>query len=253
MAQKDYIHDLKGIRSEYSVLLTHDFSTENIRKELRKRCREKAIDQVTSEVYKSWSDLIVANSDNGTESESLNTLLNYSTSYRDAEIVEFNIVEEGAVQGEGEILFYCTADIKVKTGIAPDPEFIVPVKGIRSVYYTGEELHFSFEPYKDCYMMLFLLENEKNGYLLIPNRYVRERIYSAHEEYCLNENSRSYIEFAKNPDVDIEYNRLIFLFTTRKWAFDQNSQSTEEIVEWIARIPNNEKCIHQQIIEIREK
>ena len=148
-------------------------------------------------MYKSWSDLVVANSEYGEGAESLNNLVNYNTSSREGEIVEFNIVKEGTELGDGAILFYCIADVKVKTGIAPDPEFIVPVKGIRSVYLTGEELHFSFTPYKECYMMLFLIENERTGYMLIPNQYVKEQKYYANQEYKLNENSRSYIEFAK--------------------------------------------------------
>lgn len=252
-AQEETVHTLKNVRSEYTVLLTESFSTDDIRKQLRIRCREKAIAEVTSEVYKSWSDLVISNSESGEGVESLNTLINYNTSSREGEIVEFNIVKEGAEQGNGEITFYCIADVKVKTGIAPDPEFIVPVDGVKSVYMTGEELHFSFVPYKECYMMLFLIENEKTGYMLLPNKYVAERKYMANEQYNLNENSRSYIELAKSPDIDIEYNKLIFLFTTRKWAFDRNCRSSKEIVEWIARIPNNEKYIHQQIIEIREQ
>lgn len=249
---KEQIHSLKNVRSEYTVLLTENFSTEEIKKQLRARCKEQAIAEVTSEVYKSWSDLSIVNSDNGENPESLNTLINYNTSSRDGEIVEFNVVKEGAEMGDGAITFYCTADVKVKTGLAPDPEFIVPVKGIKSVYMTGDELHFTFKPYKDCYMMLFLIENEKTGYMLLPNEYVKEQKYLANQPYSLNENSRSYIEFAKSPNVEREFNKLIFLFTTRKWAFDKDSQSSKEIVEWIARIPNNEKCLHQQLIEIRE-
>lgn len=252
-AQEETVHVLKNIRSEYTVLLTEDFSTGEIWKQLRSRCKEKAIAEVTSEVYKSWSDLIIANSDNGEAAESFNSLVNYNTSSRDGEIVEFNVVKEGADHGDGAITFYCIADVKVKTGLAPDPEFIVPVDGVQSVYMTGDELHFSFRPYKDCYMMLFIIENERTGYMLLPNMYVKDQKYKANEKYSLNENSRSYIEFAKNPDIGIEYNKLIFVFTTRKWAFNRDSQSSKEIVEWIARIPNNEKCIHQQIIEIRDR
>lgn len=253
VAQVENIHALKGVRCEYTVLLTESFSTEDIWKRLRAGCKEKAVAQVTSEVYKSWSDLVIVNSESDAGVESLNSLLNYNTSSREGEIVEFNIVKEGAEQGDGSITFYCEADVKVKTGIAPDPEFIVPVKGVKSVYFTGDELHFSFEPYKDCHMMLFLIENERTGYMLLPNRYVREQKYIAGHQYNLDENSRSYIEFAKSPDIGIEYNKLIFLFTTRKWAFDRDSGSSKDIVEWIARIPNNEKYIYQQIIEIRDK
>lgn len=252
-AQNETIHTLKGVKCEYTVLLTEDFSTGDIWKKLENRCKEKAIAEVTSEVYKSWSDLVIVNSDNGAESESLNELVNYNTSSRDGEIVEFNIIKKGTEQGDGAIMFYCIADVKVKTGITPDPEFIVPVKGIKSVYMTGDELHFSFIPYKDCYMMLFLIENERTGYMLIPNQYMKERQYLANNQYNVNEESRSYIEFAKTPNLPIEYNKLIFLFTKRKWAFNKDCQSSKEIVEWIARIPNDEKCIHQQIIEIREK
>ena len=75
----------------------------------------------------------------------------------------------------------------------------------------------------------------------------------ADNNYKYDNNSRSYIEFTKSPDLKIEFNKLIFVFTTHKWAFDPDCESTNEILEWIAKIPNDEKYIHQAIIEIREK
>lgn len=250
--QSEKIHDLKNVVGEYTVMLTENFDTKQIRAEVKNRCKNNAISQVTSEVFKSWTNVGIVNADNGIGAESYTSMLNYNVSMRDGEIVQFDIVDEGQKMGEGEITFYCIANVKVKTGLEPDPEFIVPVKGVKSVYMTGEELHFQFTPYKDCHMMVFLLENERVGYRLLPNAYVQERLYKAKESYGLNENSRSYIEFGKTPGLEVEYNKLIFLFTLRKWAIDENVQSTKEIEEWIARIPNNEKYIHQQVIEIRD-
>ncbi len=90
-------------------------------------------------------------------------------------------------------------------------------------------------------MKLFLLENERNGYMLLSNQYITERLYKANEHYGLDEKAPSYLKFGKNPNLEIEYNKLIFIFTTRKWAIDKDIQSTKEIEEWLAKIPNNEK------------
>ena len=252
-AQEEIIHTVNNVREEYSVLATSDYSTSEIRKTLQNKCTEKAIAQVTSAVYNTWSSLYTVNSDSGSESESYNSLASISVTERGAEIVgmpEFGQLEQ--IHGDGIITFYLTGNFKIKVGKTPDPEFIVPVKGLKTIYMTGDNLHFSFAPTKDCYMRLFLLENKKTGYMLMPNDYSPDDLRLAGDKYIFDNNYRSYIEFTKSPDLDIEFNKLIFVFTTRKWAVDRDCMSTNKILEWIAKIPNDEKYIYQAIIEIRE-
>ena len=253
-AQEEPAHIVNNVRCEYSVLASSDYSTAEIRKKLQNLCKEKAIAQVTSEVYKSWSSLYIINSDSGIEAESYNGLASISVTERGAEIAgipEFSEMEQK--HSNGMITFTLSGNFKIKVGKTPDPEFIVPVKGLKTVYMTGDNLHFSFTPTKDCYMRLFLIENAKTGYMLMPNSYAPDNQRLADNNYKYDNNSRSYIEFTKSPDLKIEFNKLIFVFTTHKWAFDPDCESTNEILEWIAKIPNDEKYIHQAIIEIREK
>ncbi len=76
---------------------------------------------VTSEVFKRWSNVGIANIDNGKDASSYNTLLNYNVSMRDGVILKYDLIEEGTIMGNNEITFFCVADIWVKTGLAPDP------------------------------------------------------------------------------------------------------------------------------------
>lgn len=253
-AQGEPIHTVNNVREEYSVLATSDYSTAEIRRILQNKCKEKAIAQVTSEVFKTWSSLDIANTDSGLESESYNSLSSITFQERGAEIVGMPVFSDLEQKYDnGLITFYLTCSFRIKVGKSPDPEFIVPVKGLKTIYMTGDNLHFSFTPYKDCYMKLFLIENKKTGYMLMPNQYIQDNLRIAHNSYEFDDRNRCYIEFTKTPDLDIEFNKLIFVFTTRRWAFDRDCQSTNEILEWIAQIPNDEKYIYQAIIEIREK
>ena len=181
-AQQEKIHLVKGVRGEYSVILAlSDVTGREALQLAREDAKRKALEKVCGSRVNIWDQM---------ESSSAGDVFNsLSISQTEGEILEFNIVEEGHKQSElrsSETIFYCVADVRVKKGREPDPDFFIAVNGLKSVYYSGEELLFEVKPYRDCYMKIFLLENESVGYLLYPNEYDKNTLLKANQQWVLS-------------------------------------------------------------------
>ena len=248
-AQKEKITTLKSVQGEYSVILEFsDITGRQATQLAREDAKRKAIEKVCGTRINIWDQM---------ESSSAGDVFNsLSINQVDGEIVEFDIKEEGHKQSETrstETIFYCIANVTVKKGIKPDPDFYIAVNGLKSVYYTGESLLFSVTPYRDCYMKIFLLEDEKHGYLLYPNNYDKVQIMPANKVYSIADSP--YYEFIlqKNNQLEKEINRLVFVFTKTERPFNEKETSRSEIEKWIATIPNDQKYLYFSVIEIRDK
>lgn len=248
-AQKEKITTLKSVRGEFSVILKHsDISGREAMRLAREDAKRKAIEKVCGTRVNIWNQM-----ENSSAGEVLNSL---SINQIDGEVVEFVVVDEGCGQSSvrsSETVFYCIADVKVKRGVEPDPVFCMSVNGLKSVYYVGEPLLFEVKPLRDCYMKIFLLENEKQGYMLYPNEYDRCQKLSANQVFKISDSP--YYEFVlqKNSDLEKEINRLVFVFTKTERPFDEEETSRAEIEKWMAKIPNDQKYLHFSVIEIRDK
>ncbi len=248
-AQREKVKALKAVRGEFAVVLNNmDITGREAAQRAREDAKRKALEQVCGVHVNIW-DMIESSS----RGESLNSL---SINQIDGEIVEFHIVKEdselSAVRPE-ETIFYCIADIKVKQGVKADPAFAAEVNGIRSVYFAGETLLFQVKPHKDCYMKLFLLEDNKKGYMLYPNKYDRSGLLQADTLFKIEENPHYEIVMGtKDADKD-EVNTLVFVFTKTERAFSEQETSRAEIEKWIATIPNDQKYLHFSVVEVRNK
>ena len=184
------------------------------------------------------------------------TFNSLSVNQIDGEIVEFSVVEEGYYASEArssETVFYCVANVKVKKSSAPDPNFFVSVNGLKSVYYTGEELLFDITPHQNCYMKIFLLEDEDVGYLLYPNEYDKESALAADKKWAIADSPYYSFVMQKNSKKNKEINRLVFVFTKVEYGFNAQITSRSAIEKWIATISNDQKFIHMAVIEIRDR
>ena len=247
-AQKEKISTLKSVRGEYSVILEYSDVTGREAMQLaREDAKRKAIEKVCGTRINIWDQMESSSAGDVFNSLSINQI--------DGEIVEFEVKEEGHIQSStrsSETIFYCIADIKVKKGVDPDPDFYIAVDGLKSVYYAGESLLFSVMPYRDCYMKIFLLEDEKCGYTLYPNAYDRARLLQANKAFNISDSPYYEFELQKSGTQSKEINRLVFVFTKTERPFNERETSRAEIERWIAKIPNNQKFIHFAIIEIRD-
>lgn len=247
-SQREDVTILRAVRGEYSVVLElSDITGREAMQLAREDAKRKAIEKVCGTRINIWDQM---------ESSSAGDVFNsLSINQTDGEIIEFDIKDEGHKQNEvrpSETVFYCIADVKVKKGLKPDPTFIMDVSGLKSVYYEGESLLFEITPYKNCYMKMFLFEDEEKGYMLYPNMYDESKELIAERTYDISESP--YYEFVleKSSNLAKEVNRLVFVFTKTERTFNSRETSREEIEKWIAKIPNNEKYLHFAVIEIRE-
>ena len=248
-AQKEKITTLKSVKGEYAVILEYsDITGREAMQLAREDAKRKAIEKVCGTRINIWDQMESSSAGDVFNSLSINQI--------DGEIVEFEIKEEGYRQSESrssETIFYCIADVKVKKGVEPDPDFYIAVDGLKSIYYTGEHLLFSVMPYRDCYMKIFLFEDDKYAYTLYPNAYDKARIMPANKIFNISDTPYYNFVIQKNSKLCKEINSLVFVFTKTERPFDQEVTSRAEIEKWIAKIPNNQKYVHFAVIEIRDK
>lgn len=174
----------------------------------------------------------------------------------DGEIVEFEIIKEGAYKSEIrniETIFYCEAKVTVKRGVDPDPDFVVDVVGVQDIYYENDYIKFNVTPYKDCYMKVFLFQDSKIGYRIYPNYVEEPQLLKQRETISFPINGNLKYRVAKDTDTQFEVNRLVFVFTKDERPFYRETTSRAEIEKWMALIPNNEKYIYSIAFDIRKK
>jgi hypothetical protein len=246
-AQKEKVTSVKSVRGEFSVVLSvADITGREAGERAREDAKRKALEQVCGSRINIWDQM-----ETSSVGDSFNSL---AVNQIDGEILEFDIKEEGQAQSArpGEVVFYCIADVKVKKGLSPDPDFIATVSGVQSVYFTGNILKFDVTPSRDCYMKVFLFEDATTGYMLYPNKYDRPRVFTANTRVDITDSPDYEFELTKDPEKKKELNRLVFVFTKTERPFSEQVTSRSEIEKWIAGIPNDQKYLQFAIFEIRD-
>ncbi len=246
-AQREKVHTVRNVRGEYSMMLsTSDVTGRQATEYAREDAKRKAIEQVCGSRLSVWDKAEISSA-----GETFNSL---SVNQVDGEIVGFEIVEEGNAPSPvrpSETVFYCVADVKVKRGMEPDPDFTAVVEGIRSVYFSGESLTFTVLPYRECYLKIFLFEDSQAGYRLYPNNFDRPALLPASKKIAFPQSAE--FDVNKNSAAETETNRLVFVFTKSERPFYHSTVSRQEIEEWMALIPNDEKYIIFTAFDIKEK
>lgn len=243
--QKERIHTLKNVRGEFAmVVMRSDITGREATEKAREDAKRKAIEQVCGSRMSIWDKVEMSSVGESFNSMTINQV--------DGEIVSFEIVEEGTKQSvirPEEMIFYCVANVQVKQGIVPDPNFTAAIEGLRSLYFEGETIKFSVLPYRDCYLKIFLFEDAHTGYLLYPNDYDLPELLRANRKIAFPQN----VEFVttKKPENQTEINRMVFVFTKDERPFYHSVTSRQEIEQWMAMIPNDEKYIVFSVLEIR--
>lgn len=245
-AQREKVETVKNVRGEFAM--TADMIAAggvNPKEKAREDAQRKAIEQVCGKQVNSWNMI-----ESSAAGESYNSLAVIQT---DGEIVGFEVLQEGTEVSpvrSSEIIFYCVANVKVKKGLSPDPNFSAKIDGVRAVYYENDELTFSVQPLIDCYLTIFLLENAEKGYKLYPlendglnkleaNRKIQ---FPRVDEWVMTKETN-------NP---IETNRLLFVFTKKELKFPYNEESRAEIEKWMMKVPADQRYMEIKTIEIRK-
>lgn len=246
-AQKGQVVTVKNIRGEFSM--TDEMIESggyNPKEKARDDARRKAIEQVCGQHIQIWDKL-----ETSAAGESFNSLAILQT---DGEVVQFDVLNEGKETSKirsSEIIYYCEANVKVRKGVSPDPNFTAKINGVRSVYFKEEILSFSVQPLIDCYLTIFLLENVEIGYKLYPVG--NDNSILLKSNYCERfplENEWFITKESNNPK---EINHLMFVFTKKNLKFPNDETSRAEIEKWVMIIPADQRFVDIETIEIREK
>ena len=235
-AQEEKFTTLKKVRGEFSIQLSiSDITGREAVQRARDNAKRKALEEVCGSHISIWDQIV--NQING-------------------EVAEFVVREEGQTKSEtndSETIFYCVADITIKQGLPPDPNFKATVEGLKSVYIKNDILKFAILPHRDCYMKVFLMEDAEKGYLIYPNIYDKSKILTGGKRIDITDSPSYVFELTKSTTEEKEKNRLVFVFTKTECPFNSQVTSRAEIEKWIASIPNNQKTLYSTVIEIREK
>lgn len=234
---------VKKVRGEFAAISSMDISMRSARDKAREDAKRQALSQVCGEKLNIWSQV-----ESSSAGESFNSLAIMQV---DGEVVEFNIIDEGQIQNplrEQEMLFYCIANVKVKKGTEPDPDFKAEVKQMVKSYISGSPLSFTVVPYRDCYLKVFLFEDAEVGYRLYPNDYDRVECLKANQERTFPQSQR--YEITLSAAQPIETNYLVFVFTKDENPYYGETTSRQEIEQWMARISNDRKFVYYTSINI---
>lgn len=246
-AQKEKVHTVKNVRGEYTMVVAYsDVTGREATERAREDAKKKAIEQICGTRINIWDQVEISSAGETFNSTAINQT--------DGEIVDFEIIEEGYKQSDvrsAETVFYCIANVKVKRGVDPDPDFTAAIENIRSTYFEGDRLQFSITPYRDCYLKVFLFEDTQTGYRLYPNDYDVPTLLAAGKTIVLPQ--KVDFTMTKSSSRPTETNRLIFVFTKEERPFYHATTSRAEIEKWMALIPNDRKYIVFMAIDIRER
>lgn len=246
-AQKEKVQTVKNVRGEYWFTLATSTVTSREATELaRDNAKRSAIEQVCGSRISIWDQV-----ETSSAGESFNSL---AVNQTDGEVVDFTVLDEGVEthpDRKAELCYYCVADVRVKQGKAADPSFRATVDGLRSIYFSGEELQFSITPYRDCYLKIFLFEDMQTGYRIYPNNLDAPKLLTANSRVDFPQ--ETCFDVTKSSQLPSETNRLVFVFTKQEYPFYHETTSRQEIERWMALIPNDEKYIHSYAIDIRDR
>lgn len=246
MAEREKEVLKRDVHGEYTITNGSTISMEEAKQLAREDAKKKALVMVCGEQINAWD--VVESSAAG---ESYNSL---TTVRVDGEIVDFDIQNEFWKQNplrESELVFTCIANVTVKKGIDPDPNFVVDVTGVSPSYIAESHLTFSVKPYSDCYLKVFIFENAELGYRLYPNEAEKPMLLEKANVYHFPSNDKG--DYELYTDKEIETDRLVFVFTKDERPFYNDVTSRTEIEQWMARIPNDQKYIYYTSINIVKK
>jgi hypothetical protein len=220
------------------------------------QAREKAIDQAKAEAlriagvpeYVGESNLIY-------KTEKNNTLKDIHESWTSVdvsgEISDFKVVsEERKINEFGNLIYEVWIDATVVLHrLSKDPGFNVDVKGIREKYRSPEELVFEIIPSKEGFLNIFIL-SEHESLHLYPNKFEKQEKFEGGKTYKFPR-SRG-LDYEVSSEEPMEVNYLVLLYTKVEIPFHE-AETSENILQFIARIDPSQKCLRSYPILIRQE
>lgn len=154
------------------------------------------------------------------------------------EDVKMTINESGYIEREVTIVAEVEEDQKM------DPTYQLKVDDVADVCDDLETVRFNYCFYNyDSYVKVFYF-NDVNAALIYPEGYMLEDIFNKGEDQSF------ILRLHKNPEDKTAYINVLFVVTKRNYPFT-TKPTAQNIMQWLSRIPADERAVEMKTIMIR--
>jgi len=130
-----------------------------------------------------------------------------------------------------------------------DQSFGFDIKNIRTSFNNHDKLMFQFIPWKDGYLNIFVIENEKQGMAIYPNNLELSIKFLAGQTYSFPRSNAMEYELMTSKKSELHY--LVFLYTKDNIPFLEE-YNTGTILKYISKIRPQNKSTKTYSIVIKE-
>ena len=138
-----------------------------------------------------------------------------------------------------------------------DQSFEFKVEGTEDHYKTNEKLTFTFTPFQDGYLKIFLISNDTSQ-IIYPYKHLENEKFSDVQDKIFKKYETvefpilKWMKYSLTSKRDKEFNQLIFVFTKNNIPF-KNKVTSDNMHTWIYSIPPDQRVIENIIFEIKNK
>jgi len=237
---------VEGIKGQW--IISNDITPIQARAKAIEEAKAEALRNAGVAEYVSESNLLYK-----TEKDSQVKDIHKSITSTDVsgEISEFKIIaEEKKINEFGNLMY----DVWINATVilhknSKDPGFNLDVIGIRDKYRSPEELVFEMKPSKEGFLNIFILSDDES-LLLYPNKFEKQEKFEGGKTYKFPRSKALDYEVSSTENSEVNY--LILLYTKTEIPF-RDMETSENILQFIARIDPAQKCIKSYSILIRQE
>ena len=167
------------------------------------------------------------------------------------EISEFHVVEERKKINEfGNLMYEVWINATVIRHLtSKDPGFVLNVNGIHESYHSPQELIFEVIPSKEGFLNVFILGEDESSHLY-PNKFEKREKFEGGKTYKFPRSTALDYEVSAKDSMEVNY--VVLLYTKSEVPF-LGEETSEKILQFIARIDPAQKCLKSYPILIRQE
>lgn len=167
------------------------------------------------------------------------------------EISGFEIVEEAKrINDFGNLAYEVVINATVvRHQTSKDPGFNFDVKGVHESYLSRDELIFEIQPSHQGFLNIFILGEDESLHLY-PNKFEKKEKFEAGQTYKFPRSVA--LDYEISTEAGMEVNHLVLLYTKAEIPFLEE-ETSEKILQFIARIDPAQKCLKSYPILIKRE
>lgn len=228
--------ELKNVKGEWIV--SNDITIPEAREKAIAQAKLEAMREAgVPELISESNVLYKSEAKGGNSQELFESITSVDVS---GEIARFNVNrEEKKFNDVGNLAYTVWIDATVLIHKdAKDPSFSFDVDGIRETYRSLDPLQFQVKPWKDSYLMAFIVSGN-DALLLYPNNIEKKDMLKGGENYKFPGKGLNYEVYTEQAT---EINYLILLLTRQDIPY-QGGSTPNDVLNFLAKINPSQKSV----------